>query len=297
MHKSLVTLMLLGTLALAACSSPSRPAPTQATAAPGGAATPSAQPLTPTPTTEPAALVVNGEAISQSVFAAELQRLRQAAVATTLTDPQEQIERVRQYFIEQLLLAQGARANGYTASEEAIAARQDALKQATGSETFAAWLQANHYTEASFRAALRLALEADWMRNQIISAVPQEAEQVHLFHILLYNEEDARQVAAELADGADFLSLARQYDPQTGGDLGWLPPQRLFNAEIAQAITALPTGEVSQPLTDAIGYHLFYIQAREFRPLSAEDRLHLQRLALQAWLDEQRAASDIFIAP
>ncbi len=296
MHKSLAIFLLLGTLLLTGCGGAAANEATSPASTAAAAATATEAPLTPTPA-EPLALVVNGEGIPQRVFTAELQRLRQAAAFTGPDDPEQQTALVRQYLIDQTLLAQAARQAGYTVDEAALEARVQELERSLGAEPFAAWLAEMHYTPEDFRAALRRDLEAAWMRDQIIAAVPAEMEQVHLFQILLYNEEDARQTAQQLAAGADFLTLARQYDPQTGGDLGWLPPALLLSPSLAQAVAALPAETPSDPLADESGYHLFYIQAREIRPLAAQARLRLQQQALQDWLDEQRAASDILIAP
>ncbi len=296
MHKWLSVLLIFGAWTLAGCGQTAAGGKTSTAPPAAAAATATELPATPTPS-EPLALIVNGEGVPQRVFTAELQRMRQAAAETGPADPEQQAERVRQYLIDQVLLAQAAREQGFALSEDELYARVQALAQSLGEESFASWLKQQGYTEASFRDDLRRDLAAAWMRDQIIASVPATVEQVHLFQILLYNEEDARRVQAQLQAGQDFLTLARQYDPQTGGDLGWLPPEALLDADLAAAVASLPVGAVSEPLADLAGYHLFYVQAREARPLSGEVRLRLQQAALENWLADRRAASEILVVP
>jgi len=85
-------------------------------------------------------------------------------------------------------------------------------------------MESNHgYTDASFRADLKRSIDAAWMRDKIIKAVPATADQVHVQQILLYNANDAQSVLQKLKGGADFNTLAAQYDPDARGDLGWFP--------------------------------------------------------------------------
>lgn len=74
----------------------------------------------------------------------------------------------------------------------------------------------------------------------------------------------AEKLAAELAKGADFATLAKansddQSTAQKGGDLGWLM-QEALPEDMGKAIFALNKGDVSAPLKTDSGYHLFTVE-------------------------------------
>ena len=120
--------------------------------------------------------------------------------------------------IAQLLLAQAARANGFTLDEAALQSRIDSLAAQTGgADALSKWQSDYGYTEQAFRSALKRAAEAAWMRDKIISDVPSTAEQVHVQQILLYNEGTAQSFLIQLNGGADFDELALEADPITRG--------------------------------------------------------------------------------
>lgn len=78
-------------------------------------------------------------------------------------------------------------------------------------------------------------------------------------HILLETEEEAREVAALLADGADFAELARARSTgpsgPEGGDLGWFGPGAMVQP-FEEAVMTLAVGEVSGPVQTRFGWHV-----------------------------------------
>ena len=201
--------------------------------------------------------------------------------------------------ISQVLLAQAARADGFEITEADLQSRVDALVAGLGgADALSAWQSANGYTDESFKSALKRAAEAAWMRDRIISAVPRTMDQVHARQILLYNEETALVVADRLAAGADFSALAALYDPTTAGELSWFPRGYLMEPQIEEAAFSLQPGQYSSMITTDVGYHFIYVIERDGeRPLAPDAYLVMQENALRAWLAEQRASSDIVLAP
>lgn len=279
---------------LVACSAPAGP-----TTPPPDAATAAATvAVSPSPTTEPLALMVNGEGIPKRVFEAELARLQDAQAAAGLSaDLQAQTAQVAEYLIAQTLLAQGAREAGLEVSPDELDARLDALRTALQPDGLEAWMTANHYTLDLLRDDLERDLLAAAMRDKILANVPAQVEQVHVFQILLYNEEDAQAALARLDSGADFLELAAAYDPQTGGDLGWLPAGALFSPAAEAAVWMLEEGTYSQVVESPSGFHIFYLAGRETRPLVGDMRLLVAQRYLENWLAEKRAAAEVIFAP
>jgi len=261
--------------------------------------TPAASPTPPPPTATPVpmAAVVNGEGIPLAEIQAELQRFVAAATPSAGLSPEQQRQRVLDEWIDQTLLAQGARKAGYNPDEASIQERQDRLAaQLGGPAALADWQTRNSYTPESFRAALLRNMLAAWQRDQIAASVPPNAEQIHARQILVLNENLANQISQNLKLGTDFAALAFQYDTQTGGDLGWFPRGYLTQPEIDKAIFELQPGQVSAVIQTSYGYHIIKVIERDpQRPLTPETYRFLQRLAVQTWLQEQRAQSKIEI--
>jgi len=119
---------------------------------------------------------------------------------------------------------------------------------------------------------------------------------VHARQIRVSTEQTANYVIAQLAGGVDFATLAYQYDPLTGGDLGWFPRGYLTQPVIEEAAFALQVGEYSGVIKTELGYHIVYVIERDAaHPLSDDARNVLQHLALENWVKEQRTAAVIEI--
>ena len=68
------------------------------------------------------------------------------------------------------------------------------------------------------------------------------------------------EVKKKLEDGEDFAELAREYSDDTtsanlGGDMGWFPPEA-YGERVYQTITAMQTGQTSEPFQTAGGWHI-----------------------------------------
>ena len=282
--------LALGLSACASVSSP-EPVPTVVVA--------TFTPAPPTPTPEPMALTVNGEGVTVVEFEAEVQRYlaAQSALGEDV-DEQTAAEVVADDLIAQLLLAQAARANGFTLDEAALQARIDSLAaQIGGGEALSARQNAQGYSEQAFRSALKRAAEAAWMRDTIAASVPGTAEQVHVQQILLYNQATAQDFLSQLNSGADFDELAARADPLTRGDLGWAPRGYLLDPQIEETAFGLEAGQYSDVIETNVGFHILKILERDpHRPLSPDAYLVLQELALKNWVEEQKRLADISLA-
>jgi peptidyl-prolyl cis-trans isomerase C len=288
-----IFLTLLTALGLAACASLITPEPTL---------TPTATltPEPPTATPEPMALTVNGEGITVVEFDAEVQRYisAQKALGKTVVS-EDATSAVLEDITAQLLLAQGARSNGFTLDDAALQARIDSLAaQIGGTGNLSQWQSDHGYSEQAFRSALRRGAESAWMRDRIIAKVPSTAEQVHVQQILLYNQDTAQSFLTQLNGGANFDELAIRADPVTRGDLGWVPRGYLLEPTIEAQAFALPVDGYSNVIATDVGFHIVRVLEHDpDRPLSPDAYLALQELALKAWIDEQRQQANIILAP
>ena len=127
--------------------------------------------------------------------------------------------------------------------------------------------------------------------------------EIHARHILFRlvpTEQDAQrvrqridEVRAQAAKGVDFGTLARRYSKFQGqsgpdGDLGFLP-MTAFSPDFRAALDTLETGQVSPPLLNAQGWHLFKVLDREAERAYRLDEIknELPELVRQARLKTQ----------
>jgi len=259
-------------------------------------ATPTPTPLPPTPTPLPAAAVVNGEIIPLADYSASLQQLQAAEQQSGNTStPEEQKKLVLDDLVAQTLLAQAALRAGHTVEDNALQTRIDELSTSIGGqEKLADWIIRNGYGDDSFHSTLRRSMLAAWQRDQLFTSVPKTAEQVHARQILVLHEQTANDLYTQLQAGADFATLAYQYDPLTGGDLGWFPRGVLTQPAVEEAAFSLKPGEFSSVIPTGFGYHLVQVIDKDpAHALSPEALRAAQQQALEAWIAEQTASAAI----
>lgn len=264
------------------------------TEAPQGTATlvlPTRTPFPPPSTPIPTAAVVNGDIITVAAYQEELARYK-AAVNRDLTEEDQSL--VINDLINLTLLAQAAASEGFQISETDLDKRIARLE--TEDQPLIGWLAVYGFTEESFRNHLKRSLEAAWMRDQIITDVPLEMEQIHAQQMLYYNLAAAEQTLETLNSGKDFSQLAKTHDPQTQGDLGWFPPGFLTIPELDQILFSLEAGETSDIIETKIGYHIIKVLEKDGnRPLDPAIRQILQEQALDDWLERRWKLSTIQI--
>jgi peptidyl-prolyl cis-trans isomerase C len=267
---------------------------------PAATPTPSASPAPPTATAEPLAASVNGEGIPLAEWDAQVTQYIQARAALGETIAEKDASTyVLEDLIADVLLAQAARQAGFVLSPDRLRARIQGLETDLGGpDKLAAWQAAHGYTQSTFPLAIQRAAEAAYMRDQIVSAVPHTAEQVHVQQILLYNESDATRISNQLKGGVDFDAMAASVDPRTRGELSWFPRGYLLEPDIEQAAFSMQVGEVSEVIHTDVGYHILKLLDRdENHTLSPDAYLALQEQALKDWVTQQRAGASVVLAP
>ncbi|MFM0042726.1 peptidylprolyl isomerase [Paraburkholderia sediminicola] len=89
-------------------------------------------------------------------------------------------------------------------------------------------------------------------------------KEYHLHHILVDNEQQAKDLIAKIKAGASFEDLAKQYskDPgsgKNGGDLDWSDP-KAYVPEFAEAATHLQKGQMTDtPVHTQFGWHIIRV--------------------------------------
>jgi parvulin-like peptidyl-prolyl isomerase len=309
-------------IALAGCTQPAETIPPPqpyagptATSAPGEIApTPQqTQPQAPEVDKDALAAKVNGDSLYLTDYQKQVDEWETAFLAqnTQLSEQEKQemlIQGRRQVLdvmIEQMLIEQAAGRQGLNIPDdevESVIARD--IDENGGQDQFNAWLQENNWTYEEYKSRQHSMMIASQMFEQVTQNVPTEAEQVHARHILVASEQEARDLLAQLQDGADFAELAREnsLDPSTkesGGDLGFFPRGTLVVPEVEDAAFALAVGQMSDVVHSAMGYHIVQVVERsDSMALSEESWQALREVTFRDWVADlwANAQIDVLIA-
>lgn len=122
-------------------------------------------------------------------------------------------------------------------------------------------------------------------------------------HILVDDEATAQDLSQQLADGADFATLAAANSTDTGsaangGDLG-CQPVGSFVPEFEAAIAAADVGTVTEPVQTQFGYHLILVNQKGVAPFAdvkAQIRSQLEAPAqdpLNTFLSEALGSAEV----
>lgn len=333
MKKILLTLALLGGVALAQTTPPApapAPAPTApAPAAPATEAAPAAS-TAPISTGDPAAVVgkVGGQTYTLADFDGAF-RIAAARIVNAQGIPFDdsylsEFAQARPEYLKQFLrdravtqLAQ-ARAKVDTAAVDKQFA--DARANFETDDAFAEALAATGYSkpadlraELGRQAVINAYLETLQDRFKFGDAVvagyyqlnrdklTREAEAC-VKHILVPTEAGAKAIVADLAGGADFAKIAaeKSQDPGSapqGGDLGCFAPGQMVDTFDKASFTG-PVGQV-QTVQSQFGYHVLVVTKRTdagVTPLAEAAPLIRQQLsgdAAQKYLDAQIARLNV----
>lgn len=93
-----------------------------------------------------------------------------------------------------------------------------------------------------------------------------DANEFHVRQILVKNEVTAKELIAQLNEGADFVELAKEHsiDPgasETGGDIGWFRPDVFIDKRLSGAVEKLSAGEYSEePVQTRFGWHVVKVE-------------------------------------
>jgi parvulin-like peptidyl-prolyl isomerase len=255
----------------------------------------------PTETPLPLAATVNGQPILLADYEAEVARFEAGikSLGRDLGQEGNYQQRVLDALIDKTLMLQAAAIAGLSAPEADVQAAYDnAVNERGGQAAFESWLSANLYTPEQFRAELRDGSLTNTIQAQVAATVPAEVEQVHARHILIGAVDEADQVLADLAAGADFATIAveRSLDQTTrvnGGDLGWFPRGGLTVNEVAEAAFGLEPGQTSGVVASSLGFHVIQTLERGPHPLSPLALALLQKQAVEAWRADLRTGAVI----
>ena len=146
-----------------------------------------------------------------------------------------------------------------------------------GIESFNQALASYQYTESDIKNNIRMNFSATRLVGKEVviteadlktyfdtnKATFDKPEQVKASHILVADEEKAKEVKAKLTAGGDFAALAKEYstdetNKDLGGDLGFFSKGAMVPEFEAVAFTT-KVGDISEPVKTEFGYHIIKV--------------------------------------
>ena len=168
-----------------------------------------------------------------------------------------------QRLIDMRLMEDRGREEGFAEDEQV----QRRVAQAEAEAISQLWLQQR--LEAAFTDEALDAAYERWLEEN----PPQD--EVKARHILVEEEEQAREIIAQLDEGADFAELAEEHstDPSAegrGGDLGFFTRDRMVAPFAETAFAMEPGSHSEEPVETQFGWHVILVE--ELREGTAPER-------------------------
>ncbi len=159
-----------------------------------------------------------------------------------------------------------------------------------------------NFSESDFRTYMENQLYNKKVKEAVLAElnVSHEEEQVWARHILVADEQTAKDIIARLVKGEDWSALAAEFSTDTsnkdqGGDLGWFGKGAMV-AAFEEATFALKNiGEISQPVKSDFGWHIIQLLGRETRQLTDSQYSQLQDTNFTEWMTELKNNSDVVL--
>lgn len=187
--------------------------------------------------------------------------------------------------VESELMVQEAKNRGIEVSEDDINSyKQDLINQAYGGseEDFQAYLDEYNVSEDMLARMIEEKLYYDQLLEELSKDVTVDAEayynentdqfyvedQVDAKHILVADEDTAKDIIKQLDEGADFSELAKEYSTDTataqdGGELGYFTAAQMVT-EFSDAAFALEVGKYTEePVQTTYGYHVILCEDKK----------------------------------
>jgi len=235
-----------------------------------------------------------GHTLTSGRIAQEFERLP-APSRTYLAAPERKRQFVENLVVNDLLYAEGTQA-GYDKDAEITRQVDDLRKRLIVQRVMRKYQTPPTITDDE--------VKAQYDQNPILYSTTQ----VHASHILVKDEDTARQLLAEVkAHPEKFADLAREKSTDTvsgrkGGDLGTFSPGRMV-PEFDKVAFALHPGEISDVVKTQYGYHIIMVSERKdgepkpFDQVKEQIRAALRNKTIQeqvqGHLDELKKSADL----
>lgn len=158
----------------------------------------------------------------------------------------------------------------YEVSDKEVDAEVEKVKDQLGDQFDMALQQQGFEDEEAFRKVLRISLlqEAAVTEGEKVDEDRLKEEydrkntEIDASHILVEDEDTAKEVKKKLDDGGDFAKLAKEYSSdgsaEEGGKLGYFSAGDMV-PEFEDAAYDMKKGEISDPVQSEHGFHIIKI--------------------------------------
>lgn len=182
--------------------------------------------------------------------------------------------------IEQIIM-QKAQEDNIVATDEEVNKEITGFKEMVGGkEGFDKFLQTNGMTEDYFKSGIKKELTVEKYREKYLKGLKLDEkelkdyyaknkdnyETIKASHILVENEEEAKEISKQLKEGADFAELSKKsIEPgaaERAGDLGFFGKGQMV-PEFEKAAFALKVDEISDPVKTEHGYHIIKVTEKK----------------------------------
>jgi parvulin-like peptidyl-prolyl isomerase len=268
-------------------------------------------------------VTVNGEPLSLDEFDTEL-RLMQIHYSAVTEGQMRAIKlRLFEQVVNRRLLVQEAQKEGLRLTQREADEALESLKKEMPGDIGAILKVRGVSLESWKRKILQEKLAAMLVKRDVNSKVhitPSEVEDYYWFHLpdywkppavrlrhlVVQRKGDLEKALQSLKQGMDFAKVASVFSvgpaKDKGGDWGFVDEDRV-PSDYLKAMASLKPGEISKPLKDNFGYHLFQLIARRPREMASfaevKDRIHgdllktEEDLRFDQWMADLKAKSVI----
>jgi peptidyl-prolyl cis-trans isomerase C len=243
----------------------------------------------------PAAVTVNGQAISASVFDLYIGTVSQQPAESI---PAEQKDQMLDQLVAMHLAADAAQKAGLDKGKDVLAQLELTRMNVLADAQFKKMLADTPVTDADVQA------EYD---TQVAAMPKAGGTEYNASHILVDSKTTADAIVAELKKGGDFAKIAKERSKDgskdNGGNLGWFTPETMVKP-FADAVVALQKGKYTEsPVESQFGWHVILLHdSRAGSPPPPPPALAdvrdqvvqlVQRKRLQTYLENLRKAAKI----